>query len=164
MWILLRKQVGISMQNTALSSTERSDHCGATSSDHKSWRPLAVHEGGKVQSYTVWREQDARSYNTSGNVTLLMSYCWCHSGDVHCGVWMSLCGYHAIKVNLLNSLCSCLSEIITQLMSLSWCHFIDVTLLVSICWCHSINKKMYVWATIVINRPGVAGAVLKTAS
>ena len=41
------------MQNAALSSTERSDHCRATSSDHKSWRPLAVSEGDKVLSVDV---------------------------------------------------------------------------------------------------------------
>ena len=86
------------MQNTALSFTERSGHCGATSSDHQSWHPLATSEGDKVASYTIWWEQESRSNSTSVNVTLLMSLCWCHSADVHCGC-------HFVDITVLKSIC-----------------------------------------------------------
>ena len=117
------------MQNTVLSFTEGSNHCGATSSDLSSWDPLATSEGDKVISYTVWREQGARSNIISVYVTLLMSFCWCHSVDIHC---------------------ECHFENWTLLVSLCLCLFIDVTLLMSIFWCHSINNKICEWATIVI--------------
>ena len=61
------------MQNTALSFTERIGHCGATSSDHYGWHPLATSEGDKVISFTVSREQKSWSSSTSVDVTLLVS-------------------------------------------------------------------------------------------
>ena len=45
-------------------------HCGATSSDHQSWHPLATSVGDKVASYTVRREHESRQNSTSVNVTL----------------------------------------------------------------------------------------------
>ena len=88
------------MQNTALSFTERSGHCGATSSDHQSWHPFATCEGDTVVSDTVCREQESRSNITSVNVTLLMSFCWRHSVYVHCGC-------HFVDVTLLKSILPC---------------------------------------------------------
>ena len=95
------------IQTTALSFTECSGHCGATSYDCWSWRPLATSEGDKVISYTVWREQESQSNSTSVDVTLLMSFCWCHSGDVHCEC-------HFVDITI--------SKLISRF------HFIDITL------------------------------------
>ena len=120
------------MQKTALSFTERSGHCGATS-----WHPLATSEGDKVIAYTVWREQESNS--TSVDVTLLMSFCWCHSVDVHCE-------YHFVDVTLYRLI--------------SWFHFIDitlkislvdVTLLMSLYWCHAINVNMLILTIRYVN-------------
>ena len=63
------------MQNTALSFTECSGNCGATSSDHLSWHPLVTREVDKVISYTVWSEKESQSNSTYVDVTLLMSFC-----------------------------------------------------------------------------------------
>ena len=55
---MCRKVLGLEgeiMQNTVLSFTERSGHCGATISDHSSWHPLATSEGDIVISYIVWQ-------------------------------------------------------------------------------------------------------------
>ena len=128
------------MQNTALSFTERSGHCCATSSDYWSWHPLATSEGDKVVS---WREQESRSNSTFADVTLLMSFCWCHSVDVHCE-----CHFVDVTLPKLKSWFHFID--IPRLMSLCWCLFIDVTLLMSTCWWHSINNKICEWATILI--------------
>ena len=111
----------LSMQNTALSFTERSGHCGATSSDHWSWHPLATSEVDKVISYTAWRKQESWSKSTSVDVTLLMSFRWCHSFYVQCE-------YHFVDV--------------TQYklrISHCWYHFVDVSLLMSRWWCQSVD-------------------------
>ena len=118
----------LGMQNTALSFTERSSHFGATSSDHESYHQLAASEGDKVILYTVWREKEWRSNSTSVDVNLLMSFCWCHSVDVHWDKLISLYWYHSKNFTLWTSLC--------------WCLFIDVTLLMTILWRHSINNKI----------------------
>ena len=68
----------LAMQNTALCFTERSGHCGATNSDNWSWHPSVTSEGDKVVSYTVSREQESSSNSLSVNVTLVMTFCWCH--------------------------------------------------------------------------------------
>ena len=115
-----------------LSSTERSGHCGAISSDHWSWHSLATSEGDKVISYTVCREQESWPNSTSVNITLLMSFSWCHSVDVH---WEC----HFVDVTL-SKLISWFHFIdITLKISLCWCHFVDVSLLMSLCWCQSVD-------------------------
>ena len=93
----------------------RSGHCGATSSDHWSWHPLATSEGDKVISYTVWKEQESRSNCTSVYFTLLMSFWWFHSVDVHCEC-------HFVDVTLSNLI--------------GWFHLIDITLKFLPCLCH----------------------------
>ena len=118
------------MQNTALSFTERSGHCGATSSHHWSWHSLATSEGDNVISYNVWREQELWSISTSVGVTPLMSFCWCHSVDA------------LMNVTLLMSLYLRQNVDFTLLISLWKYQPVDVTLLVSIYWCHSVNVNM----------------------
>ena len=120
------------MQKNALSFTERSGHCGATSSDHFSWHPLATSEGDKVISYTVWREQESWSNSTSVDVTLLMSFCWCHSVDVHCE-------YNFVDVTLYKLISWFHLIYIILKISLCWCHFVDVSWLISRCWCQSVD-------------------------
>ena len=118
------------MQNTALSFTERSGHCGATSSDHWSWQPLGTGEGDNVIFCTVWREQESWSNSTSVDVSLLMSFCWCHSVDVHYE-------YYFVDVTLY-SVISWFHFIYSNLkISLCWCHFFDVSFLMSRCWSQS---------------------------
>jgi hypothetical protein len=125
----------LNMQTTALSFTERSGHCGATSSDHWSWHPLATSEGDKVISYTVWREQESRSNSTSVDVTLLMSFCWCHSVDIHCE-----CNFVDDTLSKLISWFHFIDIILK--MSLCWCNLVDVSLLMSLCWCQSVDVTL----------------------
>ena len=94
-----------------------------------SMKVITEGEGDKVILYTVWREKESRSNSTSVDVNLLMSFCWCHSVDVHWDKLISLYWYHSKNYTLWTSLC--------------WCFFIDVTLLMSILWCHSINNKIW---------------------
>ena len=106
------------MQNTVLSFTERSGHCGATSSDHWSWHPLATSEGDKVIS--------GGSRSPSQTVHLWMSLCWCHFVDVTLSKLISL--FHFIDITLKISLC--------------WCHCVDVSLLISLCLCQSVDVTL----------------------
>ena len=131
------------MQNTALSFTERSGHWGANSSDHWSWHPLATSEEDKVISYTVWGDQELRSNSTSVDVTQLMSFCWCHSVDVHCEC-------HFVDVTLPKLKSRFYFIDISLKISTGWCHFVNVSLLMSICLHHSINNKIYEWETNVV--------------
>ena len=139
----------LGMQNTALSFTERSGHCCATSSDHWSWHPLPTSEGDKVIFYNVLRVQESWSNSTYVDVTLLMSFCWCHSANVHCE-------YHFVDVTLyklinkVHFIDTTLKVSVYPFMSVGWCLFIEVMLLMSICCCHSINNKICEWTTIVI--------------
>ena len=88
------------------------------------------------------------------DVTMLMSFCWCHSVDVillmslcWCLRWMSLCWCHPLLISI--SFYWYHSENFTVLMSLCWCLDVNVTMLMSICWYHSINNRICEWATIV---------------
>ena len=71
------------------------------------------------------------------DVTLLMSFCWCHSGDLYCWchfvngtILKAMCWFHFVYVILTISLCSSLFVDFTFLMSLCWCQS-DVVILLS---------------------------------
>ena len=110
-----------SMQNTALSFTERRGLCGATSSDHWSWHPLATSERDKVISYTVLWEQQSQLNSTSVEVTLLMSFCLWQTNDVQYD-------FHFVDVTISKLTC--------------WFPFIDIILKISLCQCHFVDVSL----------------------
>ena len=88
-----------------------------------------------IKSYLTLSGGSRSHGQTSVDVTLLMSFCWCHSDDVHCechlfDVTLSkfISWFHFIDINLK--------------ISLYWCHFIDVSLLMSLCWCQSVDVTL----------------------
>ena len=134
-WALCSQDGTYIMQKTALSFTERSGHCEATGSDHWNWHPLATSEGDNVISYTVWREQELRSNSSSVGVTPLMSFCWCHSFNVHCE-----CHFVDVTLSKLNSWFHFID--IYLKISTGWCHFVDVSLLMSLCSYQSVDVTL----------------------
>ena len=69
------------------------------------------------------------------DVTLFMSFCWCHSGDFYC--WC-----HFVDGTLLKIRCWFHFVYVILKISLYWCPFVDFSFLMSRCGCQSVDVTL----------------------